>query len=94
MVGREISNIYGRRDEGDKISEQYLEVRNLSLKDKFRDISFSLYKGEILGISGLVGAGRTEMGMTIFGVTPRGKRRDLAGRQKNENREPAGSNQK
>ena len=69
MVGREISNIYGSRKSEDKISEQYFEVKNLSLEGKFKDISFSLRKGEILGISGLVGAGRTEMGMTIFGVT-------------------------
>lgn len=69
MVGREISNIYGRRTEKDKISEKYFEVKNLSLKGKFEDINFELHKGEILGISGLVGAGRTEMGMTIFGVT-------------------------
>lgn len=70
MVGREISNIYGQRAEEDKIAEKYFEVKNLSLKGKFEDISFTLHKGEILGISGLVGAGRTEMGMTIFGVTP------------------------
>ena len=70
MVGREISNIYGRREADEKIGDVYFEVKNLSLKGKFKDISFSLRRGEILGISGLVGAGRTEMGMSIFGVMP------------------------
>jgi ABC-type sugar transport system ATPase subunit len=68
MVGREISNIYGSRKSEDRISDQYFEVKNLRVEGKFRDINFSLRKGEILGISGLVGAGRTEMGMTIFGA--------------------------
>lgn len=70
MVGREISNIYGKRSAEEKIEETYFEVKNLSLNQRFEDISFSLRRGEILGISGLVGAGRTEMGMAIFGVTP------------------------
>jgi len=70
MVGREISNIYGNRAEDVKISEEYFEVRDLNLKDKFKNISFVLHKGEILGIAGLVGAGRTEVGMAIFGAPP------------------------
>ena len=70
MVGREISNIYGTRSSEDQIGEKYFEVKDLCLAGKFNNISFSLHKGEILGISGLVGAGRTEMGMAIFGVTP------------------------
>ena len=46
-----------------------LEVRNLS-NDLVRDCSFSLKKGEILGLAGLMGAGRTELGRTLFGVFP------------------------
>ena len=46
-----------------------LEVEGLSRAHEFRDISFSLRKGEILGVSGLVGSGRTEMAKCIFGLT-------------------------
>lgn len=47
-----------------------LEVQELSLKDKYHNISFSLRKGEILGITGLLGCGRTELALTLFGVKP------------------------
>lgn len=45
-----------------------LEVRNLSKKHNFKDISFSLYPGEILGITGLIGSGRTELALALFGI--------------------------
>ena len=45
-------------------------MKNLSLEGVFSDISFDLRKGEILGLAGLVGAGRTNVAETIFGVTP------------------------
>jgi simple sugar transport system ATP-binding protein len=48
--------------------EPVLEVRNLSKKDRFSDVSFRLGRGEILGIAGLVGAGRTELALSIFGL--------------------------
>ena len=47
-----------------------LEVRGLSKKNCFRDISFSLQRGEILGITGLLGSGRTELAMALFGIDP------------------------
>ena len=47
-----------------------LEVENLSLKNGFSDISFSLKKGEILGITGLLGSGRTELVQSLFGYMP------------------------
>ena len=47
-----------------------LEVRNLSKKDNFIDISLELYSGEILGITGLLGSGRTELALSIFGMNP------------------------
>ena len=47
-----------------------LEVRNLSFGSVVRDVSFTLHAGEILGIAGLIGSGRTELALTIFGITP------------------------
>ncbi|MDQ7028034.1 MAG: sugar ABC transporter ATP-binding protein [Anaerolineae bacterium] len=69
MVGREVNQIYERRS--NQASEHIvLEVQNLNRGARVKDISFQLRQGEILGIAGLVGAGRTEMLETIFGVHP------------------------
>src|SRR6056297_2350716 len=73
MVGRDINDLFPRHEfkQGDKT----LEVKNISVPDPFNpkkmlvdDVSFSAYKGQILGISGLMGAGRTELVNAIFGV--------------------------
>ena len=66
MVGREIQDKFPRIlcEKGKEI----LRVENLNAGPKVRDISFSLYEGEILGIAGLMGAGRTEMTRALFGV--------------------------
>ena len=66
MVGRPLVEQYPKRSF--QPGQTMLEVRNVSSKDFLKDISFSLRKGEILGISGLVGAGRTELARAIFGV--------------------------
>ncbi len=68
MVGRELNEIYPKVHV--PIGEKVLEIKNLTLKNKFYNISFDVRSGEILGISGLVGAGRTEVMQAIFGVTP------------------------
>ena len=47
-----------------------LEAKNLSLDNGFSDISFALYPGEILGVTGLLGSGRTELALSLFGVYP------------------------
>ena len=47
-----------------------LEVRNLTRRGKFEDVSFELYPGEILGIAGMLGSGRTELLMSLFGAQP------------------------
>ena len=47
-----------------------LKVENLCKKDGFKDISFELHEGEILGITGLLGSGRTELAMSLFGLNP------------------------
>jgi len=66
MVGREIQDKFPRihSEKGKEI----LRVERLNAGPKVRNISFSLYEGEILGIAGLMGAGRTEMTRALFGV--------------------------
>jgi ribose transport system ATP-binding protein/inositol transport system ATP-binding protein len=67
MVGREIQQFYiheKRNISGGVV----LEVKNLSTIDKLRNVSFSLKKGEIIGFSGLVGAGRTEVARALYGI--------------------------
>ena len=66
MVGRELNAAYPKRNV--KIGEEVLRVENLCRKDRKQDVSFSLHRGEVLGIAGLVGAGRTEIMRAVFGV--------------------------
>ncbi len=66
MVGREVSSAYPKRDTVP--GEEILRVENLCRKDRRQNVSFSLRKGEVLGIAGLVGAGRTEIMRGLFGV--------------------------
>jgi ABC-type sugar transport system ATPase subunit len=66
MVGRELENEYPK--ETVPIGEVILEVKNINRRKVLNDISFSLKKGEILGIAGLVGSGRTELARAIFGA--------------------------
>lgn len=67
MVGREISQMYPPRIEH-RYGEVALEVTSLTHRGLFENISFSLRKGEVLGIAGLMGAGRSELVETIFGM--------------------------
>ncbi|NDL67432.1 sugar ABC transporter ATP-binding protein [Clostridiales bacterium F-3ap] len=73
MVGREIKNVFPK-DLDVEIGEVVLEVKDLTQEKqhggRFKDISFQLRKGEILGFSGLVGAGRSEVMRAIFGLDP------------------------
>lgn len=69
IVGRELTDIYPK--DPVEIGDVILEVKNLSRGKKVRDASFSLRKGEVLGIAGLVGAGRSELVETIFGLYPK-----------------------
>lgn len=69
MVGREMGQIYERRDTVET-GDIVLEVNKLNMGKEVRDVSFRLRRGEILGVAGLVGAGRTELAKTIFGATP------------------------
>ncbi len=69
MVGREVDQIFEPRT-GSISGQVILEVKDLNRGDRVKDISFQLRQGEILGIAGLVGAGRTETLETIFGAHP------------------------
>ncbi|MBN2657140.1 MAG: sugar ABC transporter ATP-binding protein, partial [Spirochaetales bacterium] len=66
MVGRSLDQMFPKKDA--EIGETILKVENLTRYGAFRDITFELKKGEILGFFGLVGAGRTEVMRTIFGI--------------------------
>ncbi|RFB69510.1 MULTISPECIES: D-xylose ABC transporter ATP-binding protein [unclassified Herbaspirillum] len=75
MVGREITAMYPRRDH--EVGEIVFEARHMTCLDvdnpkrkRVDDVSFSVRRGEILGIAGLVGAGRTELVSAIFGAYP------------------------
>ena len=68
MVGRTITNMFPKQDvEPGKV---VLKVDHLSRAGAFEDISFELHEGEILGLAGLVGAGRTNVARAIFGTEP------------------------
>lgn len=66
MVGRELSTLFPKRNA--KIGEVVMEVSHLTSGPMVQDVSFAVRKGEVLGFSGLVGAGRTETMRAIFGA--------------------------
>ncbi|MEH6650367.1 MAG: sugar ABC transporter ATP-binding protein [Motiliproteus sp.] len=68
MVGREMNEMFQR--DTVEIGETLLEVKDLSLPGKFENINFSVRKGEVFGIAGLVGAGRSEVVEAVFGYKP------------------------
>ncbi|MCO6049037.1 sugar ABC transporter ATP-binding protein [Mesorhizobium sp. RP14(2022)] len=68
MVGREITQMFPKEEV--PIGEVVLSIEKLSLDRVFDDVSFEVRAGEILGIAGLVGSGRSNVAETIFGVTP------------------------
>jgi ribose transport system ATP-binding protein len=69
MVGRDIQQVYQHQPH--QPAEPVLEVRDLVLDGHCQPISFTLRRKEIVGFAGLVGAGRTELGQTLFGMQPR-----------------------
>lgn len=68
MIGRSIEEIDVKENEYLKKDQVILSVNNISQYGNFKNISFDLKRGEILGFAGLVGAGRTEVAKTIFGA--------------------------
>ncbi len=80
MVGREINDVYPKIDV--PIKDVVLEVKDLCYQDKVKHVSFSLRSGEILGIAGLVGAGRSELVESIFGIRKKDRGEIIKGGQK------------
>jgi ribose transport system ATP-binding protein len=68
MVGRELTESIPKRPA--EVGEPLLEVRGLSRAGQFADISFTVRRGEVVGLGGLVGAGRTEVARALFGADP------------------------
>ncbi len=68
MVGRDLTHLFPK--EAAALGPIVLSARNLSLEGRFRDVSFDLRSGEILGVAGLVGSGRSNLAETLFGLTP------------------------
>ena len=68
MVGRELESFFAK-DNG-KTGDLLLSVRNLGKEGVFSGISFDVHRGEILGFAGLVGSGRTDVALALFGIEP------------------------
>jgi ABC-type sugar transport system ATPase subunit len=69
MVGRDLGDVYNSLERNYKYGDVVLSLDNVS-NDKVKNISFSIKSGEIVGLSGLAGAGRTETARIIFGADP------------------------
>jgi ribose transport system ATP-binding protein len=68
MIGRDFETLFPDRDF--RVGEPIFEARSLSVSGVIKDISFSLREGEILGVFGMMGSGRTELARVLFGVDP------------------------
>ncbi|HEY7505474.1 MAG TPA: sugar ABC transporter ATP-binding protein [Gemmatimonadales bacterium] len=68
MVGRDLTQLFPRGES--TVGRVVLSVRELGLEGRFRGVSFDLRVGEILGVAGLIGAGRSNLAETLFGLTP------------------------
>lgn len=69
MVNKELKEKFPQRKVS--IGEKFFEVKNLSTRDKLKNINFFIKRGEIVGVAGLVGSGRTELARALFGVDRR-----------------------
>jgi ABC-type sugar transport system ATPase subunit len=71
MVGRELTAIFGERHRQPRRAQPVVSVRGLAVAPRVKDVTFDLYPGEVLGVAGLVGAGRSEVARAIFAVDRR-----------------------
>jgi len=71
MVGREIKDMYGETAHAAFSPDEYFKIEGFSRKGFFQDVTFGLKRGEILGLAGLIGAGRTEIARSIIGIDPK-----------------------
>lgn len=69
MIGRNLASEFPPK--GNQIGEERLRIEHFTYKNVFKDVSFSVRKGEVLGFAGLVGAGRTELMRAIYGAYPK-----------------------
>jgi len=70
MVGREASELVGRHEHPGPIGPPVLTVQGLTRAGVFQDVSFSVRAGEVVGLAGLIGAGRSEVARAVFGIDP------------------------
>jgi simple sugar transport system ATP-binding protein len=68
MTGEKIDATTYRRDREKFSNDYFLEVKNLNRKGHYNNINFSIKRGDILGITGLIGSGRTELALSLFGL--------------------------
>lgn len=68
MVGRQVDELFPKQEA--PRGAPLLEARNLTTRGKFENVSFDIHAGEILGLSGLIGAGRTDVARALFGIQP------------------------
>jgi simple sugar transport system ATP-binding protein len=68
MTGQKIDATAYQRGREELSNENLLEVKNLNRKGHYHDISFTIKRGDILGITGLIGSGRTELALSLFGL--------------------------
>ena len=87
MVGREISDLFPKPKV--EIGEEVLRVEGLGRTGFFKNIGFSVRKGEILGLTGLVGAGRTEVCETVFGIAEKSEGKIFLGGKEVDIRKPS-----
>lgn len=70
MVGREMGKLYPPKANSADIGDHILEVKGFGQRGVFHDVSFNLRRGEVLGFAGLVGSGRSEVALSLFGAEP------------------------
>jgi ABC-type sugar transport system ATPase subunit len=70
MVGRSLGHVFPQRPAPQSVRQPVLEVKNLTVPGRVDDVSFTLHAGEIVGFAGLVGAGRTDVALALFGSAP------------------------